>query len=82
MVLGLSADVTGESDVQAFLTRRGITYPVSVVGPDGAASFGGVRGYPTSLLIDRSGRVRHQALGPLAMLSFEPAVRRLLDEVP
>ncbi len=82
VVLGLSADVTGDAAVRQFLHERSITYPVSVVGPSGADAFGGVRGYPTSLLIDRRGRIRHRALGPLAMLSFEPAVRRLLAEAP
>ena len=42
--------------------------------------FGGLAGYPTSFLLDRQGKLRHQALGPLAMISFEPAVRRLLAE--
>lgn len=80
VVLGLSRDVGPAADVRRFLTERGITYPVAIVGRDLERAFGGVRGYPTSFLVDRSGRVRHQAMGPLAMVSFEPAVRRLLAE--
>ncbi|MEZ4423564.1 MAG: TlpA disulfide reductase family protein [Gemmatimonadota bacterium] len=80
VVLGLSRDVAPEAQVRAFLDDRGVTYPVAVVGQEAEARFGGVRGYPTSFLLDRSGRVRHAALGPLAMVSFEPAVRRLLAE--
>ncbi len=80
VVLGLSRDRGSVQEVQRFLAERGIDYPVAVVGPEAERLFGGVTGYPTSFLIDRSGQVRHQALGPLAMLSFEPAVRRLLAE--
>jgi thiol-disulfide isomerase/thioredoxin len=80
VVLGLSRDRISHDAVRAFLAERGITYPVAVVGPDAERRFGGVRGYPTSFLLDRSGRIRHAALGPLAMVSFEPAVRRLLAE--
>jgi cytochrome c biogenesis protein CcmG, thiol:disulfide interchange protein DsbE len=80
VVLGLSVDRGPAEDVRAFLAERGITYPVAIVGPDIERAFGGVRGYPTSFLLDRSGRIRQQALGPLAMVSFEPAVRRLLAE--
>ena len=80
VVLGLSRDVGTPEKVRAFLDDRGITYPVAIVGRDAEQRFGGVRGYPTSFLLDRSGRIRHKALGPLAMLSFEPAVRRLLAE--
>src|SRR5688572_22511802 len=78
VVVGLSVDRgTGES-VRTFLRERGVTYPVAVVGPDVERAFGGVRGYPTSILIDRSGVIRHVVIGPLAAASVEPAVRRLL----
>lgn len=82
VVLGLSRDLDPPERVQAFLTERDITYPNAVVGADAERTFGGVRGYPTSFLLDRQGRIRHQAMGPLAMASFEPAVRRLLAEPP
>jgi cytochrome c biogenesis protein CcmG/thiol:disulfide interchange protein DsbE len=80
VVLGLSRDQGPASDVRSFLAERGITYPVAIVGREAERTFGGVRGYPTSFLLDRTGRIRHAALGPLAMVSFEPAVRRLLAE--
>ncbi len=80
VVLGLSRDLGPPDDVRQFLATRGITYPVAIVGRDAELQFGGIRGYPTSFLLDRTGRIRHKALGPLAMLSFEPAVRRLLAE--
>jgi thiol-disulfide isomerase/thioredoxin len=78
VVLGLSVDRASQEAVRAFVQQRGVTYPVAVVGTDGVGPFGGVRGYPTSFLIDRDGIVRHQVLGPLAPASLEPAVRRLL----
>ncbi len=80
VVIGLSVDRGPAEDVMRFLAERRISYPVSIVGPDAERAFGGVGGYPTSLLVDRTGRVRQRAVGPLAMLSFEPAVRRLLAE--
>lgn len=80
VVIGLSRDRGSPAEVRAFLAERGITYPVAIVGRDAERAFGGVRGYPTSFLLDRTGRIRHAAVGPLAMLSFEPAVRRLLAE--
>ncbi|MHB1096032.1 MAG: TlpA family protein disulfide reductase [Gemmatimonadaceae bacterium] len=82
VVLGLSVDRTGPETVREFLTERSITYPVAMVGRDVETAFGGMQGYPTSVLLDRTGRVRYKVLGPLAMASLEPAVRRLLNEVP
>jgi thiol-disulfide isomerase/thioredoxin len=82
VVLGLSVDRTGPETVRQFLTERSITYPVAMVGRDIETAFGGMQGYPTSVLLDRTGRVRYKVLGPLAMASLEPAVRRLLHEAP
>jgi len=80
VVLGLSVDTDPAERVRAFLTERGITYPVAIVGAREQMAFGGIAGYPTSFLLDRQGRIRQRAMGPLAMASFEPAVRRLLEE--
>jgi len=80
VVLGLSRDWRPVDEVRAFLAERDITYPVAVVGGDAERWFGGLVGYPTSFLLDRNGTIRHEAMGPLAMISFEPAVRRLLSE--
>ncbi|MDZ4674780.1 MAG: redoxin domain-containing protein [Gemmatimonadota bacterium] len=80
VVLGLSRDEGPVDQVRTFLSDRGIRYPVAVVGGETERRFGGLAGYPTSFLLDRTGKIRHQAMGPLAMVSFEPAVRRLLAE--
>ncbi|HEX6048326.1 MAG TPA: TlpA disulfide reductase family protein [Gemmatimonadaceae bacterium] len=82
IVVGLSVDRGSEESVRTFLRDRGVTYPVAMVGADVERAFGGVRGYPTSILIDRTGIVRHVVIGPLAAASFEPAVRRLLATAP
>ena len=79
-VIGFSVDRTAPDAVATFLRERGITYPVAIVGRDEETAFGGVQGYPTSVLLDRTGRVRYKVLGPLAMASLEPAVRRLLRD--
>ena len=78
-MVGLSVDRGPESGVRAFLTERGISYPVGIVSDDVLNAFGGVRGYPTSFLIDRAGVIRHAVIGPLAPASLELAVRRLVD---
>lgn len=80
VVLGLSVDRGPAADVDAFLAERGITYPVAIVGQETIAEFGGVRGYPTSFLLDRRGVVRHAVMGPIGPLTLRPAIRRLLEE--
>ena len=80
VIVGLAVDRVSTERVRAFVQDRGVTYPIAHV--DGAAEqiFGGVRGYPTSFLIDRTGKIRQAVIGPIGPLSLEPAVRRLLAE--
>ncbi|HEY0929974.1 MAG TPA: TlpA disulfide reductase family protein [Gemmatimonas sp.] len=80
IVLGLSVDRGPSRDVDAFLADRGITYPVAIVSDDVVRAFGGVRGYPTSLVLDRDGVVRHAVMGPVGPITLRPALRRLLAE--
>jgi hypothetical protein len=53
---------------------------VTLTGPEAAEAFGGVRALPTSILIDRQGRVRHRGEGFFAEPALRQAVDRLLDE--
>jgi len=80
VVLGLSVDRASPATVRQWLQERHITYPVAIIGRDEETAFGGVPGYPTSVVLDRAGQVRYKVVGPLAMASLEPAVRRLLSD--
>lgn len=80
VLLGLSVDRGPAADVDEFLRERAITYPVAIIGDDVLQAFGGVRGYPTSFLLDRQGVVRHTVMGPIAPLSLRPAIARILAE--
>jgi len=80
VVLGLSTDVSGVAPVRAFIEERGITFPVAMAGSEARAAFGPVRALPTSFLIDRQGRVRHEVAGLFAEPALRAAVDRLLEE--
>lgn len=79
VLLGLSVDRTGAAGVRQFLQERGISYPVAIAGEDVERAFGGVRGIPTTFLLDATGRIRHRVIGPLAPATLELAVRRELS---
>ena len=80
VLLGLSVDRGPAASVDAFLRERGITYPNAIIGDEELRAFGGVRGYPTSFLLDKRGVLRHAVLGPVAPLTLRPAIARLLRE--
>ncbi len=79
-ILGLSQDQGATGTVQSFLSERGITYPVAMGTAAAERAFGGVSALPTSILIDRRGRVRYRVTGIFAGPSLDRAVERLLDE--
>jgi thiol-disulfide isomerase/thioredoxin len=80
VLIGASVDTGDPQTVRDFITERGISYPIAIVGSDVIRELGGVVGYPTSVLIGRDGRVRHRVMGPIGPLSLEPAIRRALAE--
>lgn len=80
VVLGASVDRAGEAVVRDYVNSRDVTYPVAVVGSDVIDALGGVRGYPTSILIGRNGVVQHVVLGPIGPITLEPAIRRALAD--
>lgn len=82
VVLGLSTDRGGADGVRDFLMERGITFPVAIENGEAARAFGGVNMLPTSILIDREGRVRQEIRGIFAEPALRLAVNRLLREEP
>jgi cytochrome c biogenesis protein CcmG, thiol:disulfide interchange protein DsbE len=79
-IVALSTDALGSAGVERFLEERGITFPVAMASREVVGEFGGVRGLPTSYLIDREGRVRHTVMGLFAEPALRMAVDRLLAE--
>jgi cytochrome c biogenesis protein CcmG, thiol:disulfide interchange protein DsbE len=79
VVLSLATD-RSESDVRDFVADREVSYPVALATPQIVRGFGGIRGTPTSFLIDREGRVRHRVHGIFTEPALRMAVGRLLGE--
>ena len=80
VVLGVSTDRAGRAPVLDFLRKEGITYPVAMANGDIVNAYGGARVLPTSFLIDRHGRIRHEVRGYFAEVALRQAVGRLLEE--
>lgn len=80
VIVGLAVDRVSTEQVRRFVEERGVTYSIAHVDGSAEQTFGGVRGYPTSFLMDRTGKIRQAVIGPIGPLSLEPAVRRLLAE--
>lgn len=75
--LGLSLD-DSEAEVRDFAEKMGINYPL-LVGPNRAGSGYHVPVLPTTILVDRDGRVRFRHEGLLLAHALRPALRALAD---
>jgi hypothetical protein len=80
VIVGATTDVGTPDVVRSFLADRSITYPIAQASPSLERAFGGVRGLPTSFLIDRRGRIRHRVTGIFAEPTLRASVDRLLAE--
>lgn len=86
-VLGVAMDEEGESAVAPFVqkerfkvggTSRSINYPI-VLGDDATADkFGGLLGFPTSVLISKDGRVIKRVDGLVSYDEIDKAIQSLL----
>ncbi len=77
-ILGISVDEGGPSVVLPFAQEYGITYPLAMGNQAVAQDYGGIRGIPTSFLVDRQGRIVDKYVGPIDAQTLEEAVKALL----
>lgn len=76
-VVGVSVDAAGEAEaVRRFADQFGITYPIWHDPQERIASTFRTTGVPTTLLIDREGRLLWRHLGPIT--ADDPELNRLL----
>lgn len=80
VVLGMSLDTLPTEAVRDFVRKAGINYPVIVTDSEIAEAYN-VQVLPTTVLIDREGRVRHRKEGAMRDAeAYAGQVRALLAE--
>ncbi len=79
-ILGLAMDQDGAGTVTAFVKAQGMTYPVALGTEALGNAYGGIRGIPTTFLIDKQGRIAKKYFGDPGGEVFEQDVTALLQE--
>ncbi|MBU2550317.1 MAG: TlpA family protein disulfide reductase [Proteobacteria bacterium] len=80
-VIAVSMDKDGTGTVKAFVRKYKINYPVLYAGDragDVAEKLGGIRGVPTSFIIDRQGMIVQRVVGAPPGDFWERAVKGLV----
>jgi cytochrome c biogenesis protein CcmG, thiol:disulfide interchange protein DsbE len=70
----------GVEDVRRFVDQYGVTYPILLDDSGSVGQAYGVAPLPTSIFVDRDGKVRYIRIGPLGIPDVEQVFRRLQRE--
>ena len=76
---GVSMDTNGLGNVQAFVSSYHVPYPILLPRPFSPLT-NTVQAFPTTILIDRQGRVANAFEGALDEATLRPQLERLLSE--
>ncbi|MCM8812178.1 MAG: TlpA family protein disulfide reductase [Candidatus Omnitrophica bacterium] len=78
-LIGLSVGEDPEV-VRSFVAANDMRYPVAISNEKVEQAYGGIRGIPTTFLIDKKGRIAQKYVGYHEKAVFEGAIRKLLAE--
>ena len=77
-IVGVALDNGGEKDVAPFAKEQGINY-ITVIGDDKITQkYGGIRGIPTTFIIDTNGKIVEKHVGLTSREVFEESIINLL----
>lgn len=78
VIVGLSVDQQGAEVVGKFISSRSMNYPVALATQEVIDAFGGIEAIPTTLLIDRDGKIRHRKVGAMETADYEKLIAGVL----
>lgn len=81
VVIGVSVD-DRPADVEAFMRVTPIKYPSGMMNPRLGKVLGNPEAVPTTLLVDRTGRLRRKFLGYVEPEIMEREIRKFLGDAP
>lgn len=77
-IVGVALDQGGMPVVRTFVGVYGISYPVVLGDRSIASLYGGIRGIPTTFIIDRNGKIANKLVGYRSKEEIEAAIKPLL----
>jgi thiol-disulfide isomerase/thioredoxin len=77
VIIGISLDTTTKNEVVPFAKEFKINYPVVYGTGEVVQSYGGIRGIPTTFVIDEEGNIVAHHLGLMAKKVYTDEIKRL-----
>jgi|Deesub1362B_J571_1020462.scaffolds.fasta_scaffold00163_43 cytochrome c biogenesis protein CcmG/thiol:disulfide interchange protein DsbE len=63
IIIGISLDKEGKKVIIPFVKKFGINYPILIGTKEVENAYGGIRGIPTTFIIDKEGKIRKKHIG-------------------
>jgi cytochrome c biogenesis protein CcmG/thiol:disulfide interchange protein DsbE len=79
-IVGVSLDHQVDTVLRPFVQRHGITYPVLVGTREVVLDYGGIRGIPTTFVIDHNGIISDYFAGMPPSILMEESVTKVLQQ--
>ena len=77
-VIGLNVDDDDAEEIEKYVTKAGINYPVAMAPAELRTQYGGIPALPTSFVLDTEGRVVQKHTGLFDPSLYETEIRALL----
>jgi peroxiredoxin len=77
-IIGVSLDEESGDAVSDFARQFHISYPVAIAALDDVEAYGPINQIPTTLIVDRQGRIDSRHLGMMSFDEIESAIKPLL----
>lgn len=77
-IIGVSVDQNGWEAVNPFVKNYNINYPILMFNHNVVRDYGGIRGIPTTFIINREGKIIEKIVGLRPDAYFEQKVKELL----
>ena len=82
VIVGISVDTDGPEVVRKFMKEVGINYQIVLADDQIQDLFAPIQGYPTTLIIDRDGKIRDRKLGREPTEQYEKRILAILRPNP
>jgi thiol-disulfide isomerase/thioredoxin len=79
-VVGISVDREGAPEVEPFVEKYDVSYPI-VLDPEQtlAPEFGAVQGLPTTFIVNAEGQIVRRVLGLVSIDELRPELERMME---
>ncbi len=77
-IVGISLDQGGWNDVEPFVKKFNISYPVVLGNEHVAEQYGNIDAIPTTFIIDKNGKIVNRHIGYLKKEDFEKEIKSYL----